>query len=457
MTAFATVAEVAVDPAAARVFEHGWQSWTPTATYRLDQRPWRVLDPNWFVVNYRGPRFAPPAGFHADGLLAVDPGTGEPARIWAAADPTLAVASIRAEVHSGRLVVSADGPVVEAVGAGGAGDLGTALAAWAGDYAAPLGVGPLRPAPTIWCSWYHYFTEVTEADVLENLANLSTMDLPVDVVQLDDGYQTEIGDWLTLGDRFGSLAGLVARIRDAGRRAGIWVAPFLVGANSEVAQRHPDWLVADAAGPTGAPAAAGHHWGQDLYALDPTQPGAAEWLTGVFATFAGMGIDFFKIDFCYAGALPGRRHTDLPEVAAYRRGLELIRAGIGPDAYLLGCGAPILPSIGLVDAMRVSPDIAASYEPPAGDMSAPSQRSAVQNGSARAFQHGRWWVNDPDCILARPAMQRRADWAGHVERYGGLRGSSDRLSELDTWGLETTRRLLATVPPATPFPAPTDH
>jgi len=29
-----------------------------------------------------------------------------------------------------------------------------------------------------------------------------------------------------------------------------------------------------------------------------------------------------------------------------------------------------------------------------------------------------------------------------VERFGGLRGSSDRLASLDEWGLETTRRLL---------------
>ena len=51
-------------------------------------------------------------------------------------------------------------------------------------------------------------------------------------------------------------------------------------------------------------------------------------------------------------------------------------------------------------------------------------------------------------------MERRADWAGHVRRYGGLRGSSDRLAALDEWGLETTRDLLATVPPPTPFTSP---
>jgi alpha-galactosidase len=62
-------------------------------------------------------------------------------------------------------------------------------------------------------------------------------------------------------------------------------------------------------------------------------------------------------------------------------------------------GAPILPSVGLVDAMRVSPDTGPRYEPPAGDLSMPSQRSATLTGRARAWQNGLFWVNDPDCLI----------------------------------------------------------
>lgn len=443
---FTEIGEVEVDVSRAAVHEEGWQSWSPTSAYRPDQPPWRGTDPVSHAMNYKDP-----AGLHAglagEGLLAVDPGTGGPVRVWSAADPTRQVPEIRAELRGDRLVVSADGPVGEGTYGGGP---QRALGEWAGLYAAALGAGPVRPAPSIWCSWYHYFTTVAESDVVENLDAMDRLDLPVDVVQLDDGYQSELGDWLTLSDRFASLDELAARIRGRGRRAGIWVAPFLVGARSEVARQHPDWLVR-AAGAEGPPAGAGHNWGQDLYALDTTHPVALDWITEVFGTLAGLGFDFFKIDFVYGAALPGRRHDDdVPGVVAYRRGVQAIRAAIG-DAYLLGCGAPILPSIGLLDAMRVSADIALHYEPTGGDMSQPSQRSAVMNGVARAYQHGRWWVNDPDCLLARPAVERRQEWAAHVERYGGLRGSSDRLAELDDWGLETTRRVLSTVPPPTPF------
>ena len=70
----------------------------------------------------------------------------------------------------------------------------------------------------------------------ENAAALDDLGLDVDVVQLDDGYQAEIGDWLVLSDRFASLRAVVDSIRRAGRRAGIWVAPFLVGERSALAR-----------------------------------------------------------------------------------------------------------------------------------------------------------------------------------------------------------------------------
>ncbi|MHB1599806.1 MAG: alpha-galactosidase, partial [Acidimicrobiales bacterium] len=87
-------------------------------------------------------------------------------------------------------------------------------------------------------------------------------------------------------------------------------------------------------------------------------------------------------------------------------------------------------------------DIALHYEPSTGNPSMPSQRTATRNTVARAWQHGRFFVNDPDCLVARPEVERREEWAAMIERYGGLRSSSDRLRRLDPWGLETTRRLL---------------
>jgi len=440
--AFGQVGRLACDPRSARVYEHGWQSWSPSTTYAVRQRPYRPSTERSRVMNYRPDRSVPDGVFQGEGLLALQPDTEAPVHVFAARPGADAVPSIRASLDGGSIVVSSDGEVQQAVD-DAAGGVAGALGRWAERYAAAAGIGPFRPAPTVWCSWYHYLTEVTEQDMLENLDAMGQLELPVDVVQLDDGYQAELGDWLALSGRFQSLAELVGRIRDQGRRAGIWTAPFLVSPRSRTYAEHPGWLVDGVS--------AGHNWGQDLRALDVTHPEAADYLQQVFATFRELGIDYFKVDFVYAGALGGRRHEDLPPVEAYRRGLRLIRQAVGADAYLLGCGAPILPSVGLVDAMRVGPDVGATYEPPDGDLAQPSQRSAALTVKGRAWQHGRFWVNDPDCLIARPEMERREEWAAHVEWYGGLRGSSDRLRGLDPWGLETTRRLLATVPPPTPF------
>jgi len=428
---------IPVDPARAAVYEHGWQSWSPASAYRLDQRPFRPVSEARRIGNYHPERTAPDDSFWGEGLLAVDPGTGEGIHVFGARRPSGSIPPIRAELAGDAVVVVSEGDagadvghlVVEAT------DLDGALARWGEGFAASAGVGPLRPPPTVWCSWYHYFERVTQDDIEENLAALGDLDLDVEVVQIDDGYQAELGDWLTLSDRFASLQQIVDEIRGAGRRAGIWVAPFLMGARSAVLAQHPDWVVGGAH--------PGHGWEQELAALDATHPEAEAWLREVFGTLRATGIDYFKIDFIYAGAMEGRRaDPGISGVDAYRHGLRVIREAIGPEAFLLGCGAPILPSVGLVDGMRVGPDIAHHVEPLDGDLSQPSQRAAAMNSRWRSWQHGRFWVNDADCLVAGPHVERREDWAEVVAAYSGLRSSSDRLRGLDDWGLATTRRLL---------------
>jgi len=431
---FTPLDSVPVDPRRARVHEEGWQSWSPSGAYALGDKPYRPTNDNWATVCYRPGHTVPAGVFQGEGLLALDPGDGSPVRLWAAADPLRSVPSIRLEIRDDRAEISADGPVQSLTGT----DIQSVLADWADG----LGLAAPRPAPTVWCSWYEYFTAVTEDDIHENLRAMDTLDLPIDVVQIDDGYQSALGDWLTLSGRFRSRAGIAGTIRARGRRAGIWTAPFLVDPSSELATAHPDWLVRSS---DGAPLHAGRNWGHDLYVLDTTHPAAAAYLTEVFTTLRTEGYDYFKVDFLYAGAMDGVRHDGTDALTAYRSGIALIREAIGPDSYLLGCGAPMLPSIGLFDAMRVSPDTAPHRRSEADDYSQPGQDAAEFTGVGRQWQHGRLWVNDPDCLMARPAVETRERWAAHVESTGGLMASSDRLLSLDEWGVTTTRRLLGGV------------
>ncbi len=446
---FRTIAAHPVDPATALVYEHGWQSWSPAGVHRVTATSPRPARPRWQTMAYRPETPGPATGFQGEGLLALQTAEGAPVLVFHSPDPHTEVASIRLEVEGDgargdgalHVRISADGEVVVTEHAA---DLATALETHASLLGEQLGVpagGSERELGTGWCSWYGYYHDVTDQVMRDELALIERHGLAVDTVQLDDGYQTGIGDWLTRRtDAFPApLSDLAARIADTGREAGIWTAPFLVGADSALAKAHPDWLV-------GGAQASDHHWGQRIGVLDVTHPDAAEHLQEVFATLTGWGFSYHKIDFLYGGALPGRRHADVTPLEAYGHGLDLIRAAIGEQAVLLGCGAPLLPSIGRVDAMRISPDIDAAFEPPLGDVSQPSGRGAMLMGRARAFQHGRWWVNDPDCLMLRPGVERRELWAAELAAHGALAVSGDPIAALDEQGLERTRELL--LPPA---------
>jgi alpha-galactosidase len=435
------IARILADPGRATVYAEGWQSWSVTEVVPVTAAPPPVTSRDSLAIDCQYGAAAPPGVHQGSGLLALDPGTGGPVQLFAAPGASRPVPVIQARIRGDHVVVTADRPV-EQVASHGPGGLVGALGRWGEGFAARAGVPPgsLRPIPPVWCSWYQYYSAVTEADIARNLAAMDYLALPVGVVQIDDGYQAAPGDWLVPSGRFASLPALVRRIRGAGREAGIWIAPALVGRDSALLARHPEWAVRD--GQTGEPVFAGNVVRQECTALDFTHPGAARYVAGVLNEMREWGIGYFKIDFAYAGACEGLRHDDVSGVAAYRAGLRLIREAAGPDAVLLGCGAPILPSVGLVDAMRVGPDIAPSWEPPGGHPSEPSGRNATRNVIARAWQQGRFWVNDADCLMARPGVQRREEWAEVVRRFGGLRSSGDGLGELDAWGLETTRSLL---------------
>ena len=319
------------------------------------------------------------------------------------------------------------------------GGIDAALAAWSERSASAAGVTSVAAIPSGWCTWYAHWQHTTEADVIENLAAADRLDLPIEIVQIDDGYQAAIGDWLETAPTFGPLSELAARIRATGRRAGIWTAPFLVSATSRLAAEHPDWLVGGAF--------AGAEGNRDFaHVLDVTHPAAAEHLELVYRTLSEHGFDFHKIDFLQAGALAGRRHSDASPLAAYREGLAIIRRAIGPSTVL--AAGPLLPSVGLVDAMRIAPDVDTNLGV-VPELSRRALRNALSVGRARSWMHGRFWTSDPDCLVVRPTFAQREIWAAHVGTYMGLAFSSDPLTALDDRGIELTRELLR---PSSPEP-----
>ncbi|HKS69508.1 MAG TPA: glycoside hydrolase family 36 protein [Ktedonobacterales bacterium] len=324
--------------------------------------------------------------------------------------------------------------------------------------AAELHARPARPAPSGWCSWYYYFTGVSEAALNENIAEIARLreTLPLDLFQIDDGYQMAVGDWLSVNDKFpGGMAPLAVRIREAGLRPGIWLAPFTVAATSALARKHPDWLVRDAV--SGKPAFAGHNWETDLHGLDTTHPDARDWLRTVIATIVrGWGYDYLKLDFLASAAIPGRRHDPAAtRASALRDGLALIREVAGDDVLILGCGCPLASAVGVVDAMRIGPDSAPYWFPRykglplpfAEGHSLPNMEGAIRNTLTRAWTAPAWWVNDPDCLLVRErgsdlTLDEVRAFATAVGLTGGMVVVSDRLRELTAERLRIVQCLL---------------
>jgi alpha-galactosidase len=309
-----------------------------------------------------------------------------------------------------------------------------------------------------WCTWYHFFHEISEESFRRNLETLFTLreELPLQVVQLDDGYQRAIGDWLETNERFPSgLMRLAGWVRDAGFTPGIWTAPFCVVRESRVFEAHPEWLLRQ-----GSELHRGllhPQWTADasVYVLDTSRDDVSAHLMRTFAALAGIGFPYLKLDFLYAVAM--RADAADPRCSRarrLRRGLEAIRQGAGSDAFLLGCGCPLGAAVGWVDGMRIGPDVAPRWEiDPAAQIpgiepTQPSTRNALRNVLTRAWMHRRLWLNDPDCLLARESQtQLTADeirsFAAVIAVTGGMVLCSDDVPTLGSEGRKLVRQVIA--------------
>lgn len=253
--------------------------------------------------------------------------------------------------------------------------------------------------PKGWASWYDYFDEVSEQDVLVNLYMLRDIyaDHGFTVCQLDDGYMIEWGDWQQTNERFPSgLGELAAKIEAEGLVPGIWVAPFMASTGSQLFADHPDWFLRDQ---NDEPILYGDVFMKDKITLDLSNPEVGEWVAGQLRTFVEQGYRYLKLDFLYVGAVEAARHeSNLTALEAYELACETIREAVGNDIYLLASGEPILPSAGWFHAARTSSDICGT------PVDAPTWRmihNIARMNAGRFWTEGRLFENDPDQLIVR--------------------------------------------------------
>jgi alpha-galactosidase len=210
-----------------------------------------------------------------------------------------------------------------------------------------------------WTSWYNYYGDVSEKIINENVDALTTNKYPIDIFQIDDGFQTAIGDWLSINKKFPSGMKVVAdKVKGAGFKAGLWLAPYAVGFTSRIVKEHPDWLIVDP--DTKKPVVAGPNWG-GFYALDMYNSCARAYLKEVFDTvLQDWGFDMLKLDFCFAAAMIPRLGKTRGEIMW--EAMELIRDLVGTEKLILGCGVPLAAAFRKVDYCRIGSDVAPWWE-----------------------------------------------------------------------------------------------
>jgi len=271
-----------------------------------------------------------------------------------------------------------------------------------------------RPAAAGWNSWYELWDTVDAEAVRANAelaAELLEPSLPADGgapwIVIDDGWQQDWGAWVPNAKFPRGVGPLADDLRDMDLRVGLWLAPLLVRADTPLVVEHPDWLLP-------AEWSFQHMEHGPMRVLDVTHPDAAAHLGQVIDRIRGWGVDLLKIDFLFAGAWNGPRHTPLTGVQAYGEALRIIREAAGEEALLLAVGAPGLPSLPWVDAWRLGGDIAPEQTGPAWAFVANEARSLA----------ARWplclaTLCDADPVLLRDLARSEVEVQGWVVALAG--------------------------------------
>ncbi len=277
-------------------------------------------------------------------------------------------------------------------------------------YFAAIGIQkPRYKRMTGYTSWYNYYNGISEAQLMRDLNGLAEMGNRADIFQIDDGYQTAVGDWTSLKtNKFpNGMKYLTDNVHAKGYMAGLWLAPFNAQKKSKVALQHPEWLIKN---PDGKPQTGCIAWG-GAYTLDFYNPEARAYIKNFFKViFDEWKFDMVKLDFLYSVCLTPRRNKSRGTIMT--EAMEFLRECVG-DKIILGCGVPLFPAFGLVDFCRISCDMGKSFKDPYylrhTNQEIFSTKNAMNNTVFRRHLDGRAFVNDPDVFYLRENNLRGKD------------------------------------------------
>lgn len=396
---------------AERIFCNGYQTWTESREFALNET---ISKPKWFAQkyldNYGDYTFTniqrSKGHFHAWSYSYVRLLNGKMEFIGSLNEKT-AFTIIQHDTHKNivnidqdceGLVLEHSFPIMDIVLMQG--EDKAVFDAWQN----LMGIAPPTAKPALgWTSWYHYYTKVSEDIIIKNLNAFAEKESPIDIFQIDDGYQEKVGDWLTIKNTFPSGMRIVAeKIHQKGYQAGLWLAPFICEKASKIYQQHPHWILKDK---NGKMVQAGHavHWSGMFYALDIYHQEVRDYLTKVFHVVLNQwGYDMVKLDFLYAACIIPRSNKTRGQVMS--DAMAFLRQLVG-NKLILSCGVPLASAFGLVDYCRIGADIALKWTNPwmrfLGHRERVSTIVALRTTLGRWHLNKRFFQNDPDVFILR--------------------------------------------------------
>ena len=246
-------------------------------------------------------------------------------------------------------------------------------------------------------SWYNYYQNINESIILRDLESL---DNRFNLFQIDDGYETFIGDWLEVDKtKFpNGLKPIVDKIHEKGLKAGIWLAPFVAETKSKLFNEHQDWFKKD---PDGKLSKCGSNW-SGFYALDLSRQDVKDYIRKCLEYYMEIGFDFFKLDFLYSSMIAPTE--GMTRAMMSNRSYQFLR-DVLKDKLILGCGANCFSSYQKFNYLRIGPDVSLKFD----DVwfmkymhrERISTKITLQNTIYRSIFNHHLFLNDPDVFLLR--------------------------------------------------------
>lgn len=260
-----------------------------------------------------------------------------------------------------------------------------------------------------WCSWYAFGFYISEDKIFRQSEWFSKhKEIPIKYILIDGGW-VKNGDW-TKADKNKFPHGIKyasSQIKDMGFKPGIWVAPFWAEPSSELFRKHPHWMskgkIFYSDGFKGFPL---DRLVIKRYIMDVRKPEVMKYIFECldYLLFE-CGFELLKLDYLYSiYFIPGMSSR---EAGSILRNFFIEVRNRYPNVYIIACGSPLKPAVGVVDSMRIGPDVISPHLE-----GIPFLKNAlntykvdlvIKNVAKRMWTKD-YWILDPDAFICRPTL-----------------------------------------------------